>query len=130
MRTRGKKWSSSKKTNSKACLSLPLHEKLTLVKPREMENIRQGKMKNAKERERWRSNWRKRGTRLRCMLILAFSNGSATVSIFEPGALLISLKSSSLEASCPNADSYSLLSKGSPISSTSMGSSTVLENLN
>ena len=70
------------------------------------------------------------------MLILAFSNGggpfikeSSVVSV-SLGALLISWESSSLEASSPKVDLYSLFSNGSSTSSTSMGSSMVLEKSN
>ena len=45
----GQEWSGPKKTNPKTCLSPPLFKKLTLVKLGEMENIRQGKMKNEKK---------------------------------------------------------------------------------
>ena len=55
---------------------------------------------------------------------------SYAVSVSEPSAPLISLESSSLKVSSPKADPCSLLSEGSSIFSTSMGSSTVLEKSN
>ena len=55
---------------------------------------------------------------------------SYAVSVSEPSALLISLESSSLEVSSPKVDPSSLLSEGSSIFSTSMGSSIVLEKSN
>ena len=60
----------------------------------------------------------------------SFHLKSLLPSVFEPGALFISLESSSLEASSPKVDSYLPLSEGFSISSTSMGSSTILENSN
>ena len=46
----GKEWSGLKKTSPKINLSLPLFEKPISAKLGEMENTRQGKMKNVKER--------------------------------------------------------------------------------